>query len=224
MPKKNIRPLAGKPLIAYAIETALQAPSLGSVIVSTDDEEIAEVARNFGARVPFLRPRDLASDTAPEWQAWQHALEWVESQDGPIDAMVSIPTTSPFRDVEDVESCISMLQGTPTADAVITVKKGERNPYFNMVTVDRENVAALAIPSPSEVARRQDAPEVLDITTVAYAVRPHYVRNSEGLFDGKVVAVEVPQERALDIDTPYDFWLAELIAASSVGPDGRRRH
>lgn len=214
VPGKNIRPLGGKPLIAHAIGTALEAPSLGDVIVSTDDQEIADVAASFGGRVPFLRPAALATDTAPEWQAWRHALDWVETHHGPIDAMVSIPTTSPFRQVADVEACIALLAASPSADAVITVVRAERNPHFNMVTLDSDHVAELAIRSGGEIGRRQDAPPVFDITTVAYAVRPRHVRDAGGLFEGEVRAVEVPRERALDIDTPYDFWLAELIAAA----------
>ena len=214
VPRKNVRALAGKPLIAHAIKTALATSRLGDVIVSTDDDEIAEVAQQWGARVPFMRPDELAGDTASEWLAWRHALEWVEEHEGPIDAMVSLPTTAPFRMVSDVEACIALLEATPLADAVITVTESERNPYFNMVTLDTQTAgAALVFPAAREAVRRQDAPAVYDITTVAYAVRPHHVRAHSGLFDGAVHAVQIPRERALDIDTPYDFRLAELLAA-----------
>jgi CMP-N-acetylneuraminic acid synthetase len=222
VPRKNVRELAGKPLIAHAIEVALAAPSLGDVIVSTDDEEIAEVARAFGARVPFLRPAELASDTASEWDAWRHALEWAEAADGPIDAMVSLPTTSPFRAVDDVEACIASLALADEIDAVISVTESERNPYFNMVVLDPDGSARLVIPPSRETGRRQDAPPVFDITTVVYAVRPRHVRCASGLFDGRVHAIKVPRERSLDIDTPYDFRIAELLASD---PDlqGRAR-
>jgi N-acylneuraminate cytidylyltransferase len=212
VPRKNIRPLAGRPLIAYAIETALACPSLGDVIVSTDDEEIAEVARRYGARVPFMRPDDLAGDTSPEWLAWRHALDWAEADGGPLDAFVSLPATSPFRAVADVEACIDTLRSAPSADAVITVTASPANPFFNMVTLGEGNVANLAMAPGGAIARRQDAPVMFDITAVAYAVRPRHIRGAERLFDGEVRAVEVPAERALDIDTPHDFWLAELIA------------
>ena len=212
VPRKNIRPLGGKPLIAHAIETALAAPSLGDVIVSTDDQEIAEIAKSFGARVPFMRPDDLAGDAAPEWLAWRHALDWAEAEEGVIDAMVSLPATSPFRAVSDVEACIALLRDTAAADAVITVTEASGNPYFNMVTLGEGKAANLALAPAGAVVRRQDAPAMFDITAVAYAVRPRHVREASRLFDGDVRAVEVPAERALDIDTPYDFWLAELIA------------
>ena len=220
VPGKNIRPLAGKPLIAYAIETALGAPSLGNVIVSTDSEGIASVARACGARVPFLRPAALAADAASEWDAWKHALAWVEEAEGPIDAMVSLPTTSPFRAVEDVEACIAKLSASPDFDAVITVAAAERNPYFNMVTMACDGEAKLVIASEGNTVRRQDAPAVFDVTTVAYAVRPRHLRENSGLFDGRIGAVVVPRERALDIDTPYDFRLAELLA--NAGPSDEK--
>ena len=216
VPRKNVRHLGGKPLIAHAIEIGLAAPSLGDVVVSTDDEEIADVARAFGARVPFMRPAALASDTASEWDAWRHALDWVENSDGPIDAMVSLPTTAPFRAIEDVESCIDALRRSGETAAVITVTPSERNPDFTLVTLAADGAASLVIPPQREAARRQDAPPVFDITTVAYAVRPAHVRNAAGLFDGIVRAVEVPRERALDIDTPYDFHVAQLLAASGL--------
>ena len=212
VPRKNIRPLAGKPLIGYAIETALAAPSLGDVIVSTDDPEIAETARSLGARVPFMRPVELAGDAAPEWLAWRHALAWAEADGGPIDAFVSLPATSPFRDVADVEACIATLEREPTADAVITVTEARANPYFTMVTLNENDVASIAMKPEGTVFRRQDAPAVFEITALTYAVRPRHIREAERLLDGEVRAVVVPPERALDIDTRYDFWLGELIA------------
>ena len=223
VPRKNIRELAGKPLIAHAIEVALASPSLRDVIVSTDDEEIAEVARAFGARVPFMRPDALASDTASEWDAWRHALDWAERAGGPIEAMVSLPTTSPFRAVDDVERSIHALGRSDEIDAVISVTEAERNPYFNMVTIGADGSAGLVIPPSRETGRRQDAPPVFDITTVVYAVRPRHVRRASGLFDGKVHAIEVPRERALDIDTPYDFRIAELLASDRDFSKGKRR-
>lgn len=217
VPGKNIRMLGGKPLIAHAIETAVRAPSLGDVVVSTDDEHIAAIAREWGARVPFLRPAALASDTASEWDAWRHALAWVEDHEGPIDVMVSLPATAPFRAVEDVEACVRKLGDGLDFDAVITVTAAERNPYFNMVTLASDGNAKLVIPPDEEAVRRQDAPAVFDMTTVAYAVRPSHVRERRGLFDGRVGAVIVPRERALDIDTPYDFAIAELLVAANSG-------
>lgn len=212
LPRKNIKLLDGRPLIAHAIDVARACPSLDGVIVSTDDAEIAEVARSFGAEVPFLRPPALASDTASEWLAWRHAIEWVQQYRGDFDIFVSLPATSPFRAVEDVEACIAILRDDLTVDVVTTVKKAERSPYFNMVALERDGSARLAIRAEGSLTRRQDAPQLYDMTTVAYAARPDFVLKRDGLFDGHMRVVEVPPERALDIDTPFDFALAEHIA------------
>lgn len=212
IPRKNVQMLGGKPLIGWAIDTARACPSLGEVIVSTDDIEIAEIARAHGARVPFMRPGELAGDTAAEWLAWRHAIAWVEENEGPFDVFVSLPATSPFRAVEDVESCLAILRDEPHTDVVATVKKADRSPYFNMVRIADDGAAALVIPPSGDVVRRQDAPVVWDMTTVAYAARPHFVKQQSGLFAGRLRVVEIPAERALDIDTPYDFALAECIA------------
>jgi N-acylneuraminate cytidylyltransferase len=213
VPRKNIKPLAGKPLIAHAIDVALRCPALGQVLVSTDDQEIADVAVRWGAEVPFLRPPELAGDAAPEWLAWRHAIDWVESHQGKFGIFVSLPTTSPFRTVADVEACMDLLRKHPDTDIVVTVRKAERSPYFNMVKLGSGGEASLVIPPERGIVRRQDAPEVFDMTTLAYVARTAFIKRAAGLFDGKVRVVEVPPERALDIDTPFDFRLAELLAA-----------
>lgn len=212
VPGKNIKLLAGKPLIAYAIEVGLACKSLERIVVSTDDEEIARVAREFGAEVPFMRPEELASDTASEWLAWRHAIEQTQFLYGRFDIFVSLPVTSPFREVSDVEACIDTLKSDSATDIVITTREAERSPYFNMVKLDESGYASVVIQSEGAVVRRQDVPTVYDVTTVAYASRPEYILNRKKLFDGKVRTVVVPAERALDIDTPYDFMLAECIA------------
>lgn len=216
LPGKNIKNLAGKPLIAYSIETALACDSLETVIVSTDDPEIAQVARDFGAETPFMRPAELAGDTSPEWLAWRHAIEWFNKDRGELDIFVSLPATSPFRAVSDVDACIAALHDDPSADIVVTVREAERSPYFNMVSMDESGYARLVIESAKSVSRRQDVPAVYDMTTVAYAARPSFVLNAARIFDGRVRTVLVPAERALDIDTPYDFMLAECIASSRI--------
>lgn len=217
VPGKNIKPLSGKPLIGYAIETALACERFEAVIVSTDSPEIAEVARSFGARVPFLRPAELSGDTASEWLAWRHAIRCVEATEGPFDVFASLPTTSPFRNVSDVRACLAMLAQDPAADIVITGRRAERSPYFNMVRLDAEHYAHVVIPPEQHLVRRQDAPQVYDVTTVAYVARPSFILSADKLWDGKVRMLEVPTERALDIDTPHDFFLAECIAQAHPG-------
>ena len=212
VPRKNIRLLAGKPLIAYAIETALASRFIDRVIVSTDDEEIANVAQQHGAEVPFMRPPELAQDDSPEWLTWQHAIRTVESmEDGSrVGVFVCVPPTSPLRAVDDVDACIQTLLDGDT-DLVITVKAGERSPYFNMVVLNKDDYARLVISPEGKIFRRQDAPQVYDMTTVAYAARPEFVMSAASMFEGRVKAVVVPRERALDIDTELDLQFAEFL-------------
>ena len=212
LPGKNVKPLAGKPLIAHSIDVARACGRLETVIVSTDDDVIAEVALRHGAEVPFRRPAELATDSAPEWLAWRHAIEWFERERGAFDLFVSLPATSPFRSVADLHACMDAVLADPQADAAITVREAERSPYFNMVVLDGQGYSHLVIPSGQRISRRQDAPVVYDITTVAYAARPRFVRAADQLMAGKVRSVVVPRERSLDIDTPWDFRLAEMIA------------
>lgn len=215
VPRKNVRLLDGKPLIAHSIEVGLATPGVETVVVSTDDDEIASVALTYGAEVPFMRPAELAQDHSPEWLAWRHAISWFTTTRGSFDCFVSLPTTSPFRSVEDVLACIAKLRADPATDAVITVTEANRSPYFNMVHLDEGQHARIVIPSTDGgIVRRQDAPAVYDMTTVAYAVRPHFIETADRLFAGEVRAVLVPVERAADIDTEFDFKMAEALVAT----------
>jgi len=213
IPKKNIKPLGGKPLIGWSIDSALQCPSIDRVIVSTDDQEIADVARSYGAEVPFIRPKELSEDTSAEWHAWRHAVEFVETQGWKFDQFVSLPATSPLRSVDDVENCIAALDDE--TDVVVTVKKAERSPYFNMVTIGEDGFSRLAISPENAVTRRQDAPEVYDMTTVCYVTRPAFILSNFGVFSGRVRSIIVPDSRAIDIDNPIDFKLAEVLVNES---------
>ena len=129
-----------------------------------------------------------------------------------MDVFVCVPPTSPLRSVEDVDACIQTLVESD-ADLVITVRPAERSPYFNMVTLDNAGYARLVVPPDGPVHRRQDAPPVYDMTTVAYAARPQFVLQAGSMFEGRLKAVLVPAERALDIDTELDFQFAEFLLA-----------
>jgi N-acylneuraminate cytidylyltransferase len=209
LPRKNIRLLAGKPLIAYAIETAQASRYVQRVVVSTEDEEIAEVARAYGAEVPFMRPAELARDDVTVWASWQHAITEL-SKEGKLDVTVVLPPPAPLRAAEDVDACIEHLMNSD-ADVVIAVKPAERNPYFNMVQIDEAGYAHLVIPT--DKITRQTVPPVYDITAVAFAARPAFVMRAKSLFEGKVRSVTVPAERGLDIDTELDFQFAEFLLA-----------
>lgn len=220
VPRKNIRLLAGKPLIAYSIEVARSSRLITRVIVSTDNDEIAAVAHQYGAEVPFMRPVELAQDDSPEWLVWQHALRFIEAEQGLPDVFVCVSPTSPLRTVEDVDVCIRELL-TSDADLVLAVKPADRNPYFNLVVLDEAGYAQLVIPSARTIFRRQSAPKVYDMTTVAYAARPEFILRANAVFEGKVKAVVVPVERALDIDTELDFRLAEFLMGRTRDLGGR---
>lgn len=209
IPRKNIKLLGGRPLIGWSIDTALRCTSIDRVIVSTDDQEIADVARSHGAEVPFIRPKELAEDTSAEWYAWRHAVEFIEAEGTKFEIFVSLPATSPLRSVDDVERCIAELD--EETDVVVTVKNAERSPYFNMVSVDEFGFSHLVITPEKLVTRRQDAPCVYDMTTVCYVTRPEFILNNDGVFNGNVRSVIIPAARAIDIDNPIDFKLAELL-------------
>jgi len=209
VPGKNIRDFNGKPLLAWTLKMAGTMRETGMfdrVIVSTDSEEIADVARTHGAEVPFMRPADLATDTASEWLAWQHAI----SNLPPFDIMVSLPATAPLRRQETVTACVERyLRGD--ADMVLTVTPAAHHPSFNMARLDENDGVSILMPLESPVVRRQDAPVVFDVTTVCYVTSPTFVLNNSGALAGSTKAVIVSQEEAVDIDTTIDFEFAVFL-------------
>ena len=211
IPNKNIKLLGGKPLIVRAINQAKELKEINRVIVSTDSKEIANLAIDAGAEVPFMRPTELAKDNAPEWLVWRHALENIKKKDGNFpDILIVIPVTAPLRTVVDLKNCLIEYQ-KGNADIIITVTDSHRNPYFNMVKVDEEGVASLVITPEKNITRRQDTPDIYDVTTVAYVTTPKFILEKDNIFSGKVRHVHIPIERALDIDTPFDLKIAELL-------------
>lgn len=208
LPRKNLLPLGGKPLIVHSIDIALALSRVRKVVVSTDDPEIAEVSRKAGAEVPFMRPAELATDTASEWLAWRHAINTLRDKGEKFDIFLSLPATAPLRNLADVNCCLDALQNT-SCDAVITVRDAERSPYFNMVRQNSDSFVQLAIEG--RFHRRQDAPELYDMATVAYVVHTEFILKADRIFDGKVRAVKIPRERALDIDTGMDMLIGEAL-------------
>lgn len=211
LPGKNIRLLAGKPLIAWSIEQAYAVKNIKRVIVSTDSKEIADIAREYGAEVPFIRPDELAHDASPEWLSWQHALNFLLEKEGAIPrVMVSVPVTAPLRLSLDIENCLGIYE-KGGVDIVITVSEARRNPFFNIVKKNIDGTVELAMMPQPKVTRRQDAPPLYDIATVAYVADPKFVMSHSSIFEGQVRALEVPPERAVDIDTLLDFKFAESL-------------
>ena len=217
LPGKNIRLLGGKPLIAWSIEHALEIDRIERVLVSTDSPEIASISRQYGAEVPFIRPADLAMDESPEWLAWRHGLKYLKDDMGSMpEIMVSVPATAPLRLAIDINNCIDEYEKGST-DVVITVTDAHRNPYFNMVTENPDGTYGLVNASPLTISRRQDAPIVYDIATVCYVVNSEFVMSHDSIFEGRVGVVQVPTERAIDIDTLLDFQIAEVLFSNRGG-------
>ena len=207
---KNIYPVAGKPLIAHSIQSALSSKSVGRVVVSTDDALIADSARNCGADI-LERPSELAGDATPEILAWRHAIDsFPELFTGSgAQPFISLPATSPLRAPEDVDAAVARFHSHP-CDVLFGISRAYRNPYLNMVTIDESGFINIAIPGCSAV-RRQDVPEMYDVTTCVYVGDAAYIQSCARLMEGNVGYVIIPPERALDIDTPYDVHLAELL-------------
>lgn len=205
--RKNIKLLGGEPLIAHSIKTAKQSNLIDEIYVSTEDKEIADISRGYGAQI-IKRPRELAQDDSPEWLSWQHAVDSI----GDFDIFISLPPTSPFRNLKDIELGIKKINKEPDADIVISISRTNRSPWFNMVKIDQEGYARLVDSSGGgRIKRRQDAPVIYDITTVSLTTKPLFVKNNFGMFDGKVKTIEIPQERSLDIDSEFDFEIAEAL-------------
>lgn len=210
LPGKNTRNFAGKPLIAWSIECALSVRGIERVIVSTDSFEISELAKTFGAEVPFIRPMHLASDQSPEIESWKHALTYLkESSSGLPDVMVSLPPTAPLRTAGDVDECLARY-ARGDCDVVVTTTEAHRNPYFNMVKDNPDGTVNLVMEN-YRTFRRQDAPIVRDMTTVCYVANPQFVLSCNSIFEGRVTAVDIPKERSVDIDSLLDFHLAEFL-------------
>jgi len=210
LPGKNIKVLDGKPLLAHAIECAAASQHVNKVVVSTESFDIAQVAYETGADVIF-RPDELATDESPEWLSWQHAIRQIG-----CDMFVSVPATCPMRMPQDIDRTIEALgrqrkDGQPSL--VATVVKAPANPYY-VSTVQRGNRILPAFGRNEARHRRQDMPEVFNVVGLCYAAWPQYIMQSTHMFQGHVAGVEVPQERSLDIDTAYDFMVAEGLMAN----------
>lgn len=214
VPGKNIRPLLGKPLIAWTISQAFQSGLTDRVLVSTDSEEIADVARAHGAEVPFLRPANLATSEAPKLPVIQHLVGWVEGQGQPVDTVIDLDPTSPLRDVEDIRICASMLNDE--ADLVITGYESEKNPYFNMVEHTHDGYVGLVCKPASEVFGRQSAPKVFAMNASIYVWRRSSLTGS--LWSSPRVRLHaMPRERSIDIDHEIDFALVEMLMNRKAG-------
>lgn len=208
VPHKNIRPLAGKPLIVHTIEAA-RASRLSKVIVSTDDESIAEVARRAGALVPFVRPADLASDSAKSMDVAIHALKTMEAEDAiQYDAVMLLQPTTPFRSVEDINNAIDKLSVNPEADSVISVVDVEGHHPARMKYIEDGRLVDPPFVEAYENQNRQELRPMFIRNGAVYLTRRETLLQRS--YKGKVsLALIMPGELSINIDTLRDFDLAE---------------
>jgi CMP-N,N'-diacetyllegionaminic acid synthase len=215
VPGKNFRPLCGKPLIDWSLDQLFANPRVGAVVVSTDDEAIYDHAVSRGALEIGLRPAELATDTAPKWGVWQHALASSEALVGPVSAFLDLDCTSPLRLPEDVDGALTLYE-IEHPDMVMSVCEARKNPYFNLVEPDSTGALHVSKPLPGGVWARQDAPVVYEHVGLVYVVNPDYLRRAKTIYEGRVIPFVMPAERCHDIDTPYDFRLVEFLLSEQL--------
>jgi CMP-N,N'-diacetyllegionaminic acid synthase len=220
LPGKNVRPLAGLPLVAHSLRAAAAMRTVTRCIVSTDDPEVARVAREHGGDVPCLRPAELATDSTPMAPVLRHALAAVEAEEGrPYDALVLLDPTSPARVPAEVDAAVEQLLGSPDLDGVISVSQPSFNPVWVGVRPSAREPGVLEryFPEGAGVTRRQDAAPYLRINGTFYVWTSAFVRRLEASWfdEGRHAMVEIPEWRAYAIDYLEEF--DDLEAAVARG-------
>lgn len=208
--RKNLRPICGKPLVCHAIEAGLASQYIDRVIVSTDDQEIANVARTAGAHVPFVRPAQLAGDHVGPVPVLQHAVGWLEAHGERVNAVVTLQPTSPLRKASHIDAAIRKFIETG-ADTVVTVCAVEYSPYW-MQRLDGDRLTPF-MPEGMKTPRRQDLPPVFQLNGAVYVMRRDVVMEQGRVFGDDTRAIVMSREESIDIDEELDFALAELIAS-----------
>ncbi|QLH81210.1 cytidylyltransferase domain-containing protein [Halosimplex pelagicum] len=214
IPRKNIVDFGGKPLIAHTIEQANQSSVLNRCIVSTDDDEIAKVAREYGGNVPFRRPDKLATDTASSAAVVSHALKWVQSEGYEPSIVVILQVTSPFREVDDIDAAIRRLQNHKDAASIVSVTEYSDPPEWALKI--GENGLLQARFSEHELwdnnpPRSQDTDELYCPNGAIFGVRVKDFRSDGQLYSAPALGYEMPVERSPDIDEPYDLEVARAL-------------
>lgn len=217
IPRKNIQMLLGRPLIAYSIIAALRSQTVQQTVVSTDDEVIARIARHFGAEVPFLRPPCLSTDTASTTSVLRHAVRFLsDKKEKPDDMIVCLQPTSPLRSANDIDQAV-LLCLQAGADSVVSLCPAEHHPYW-MKKVVGDRVYPLMEVDDEQYPRRQDLPPAYQLNGAIYVTRRKILLEEERLLGANTLAYIMPRERSIDIDTPFDLKLAELIMKGEVTP------
>jgi len=226
VPRKNIKDFCGKPLIAWTIEEMKKSRYIDRIIVSTEDEEIAEVTRKYGGEVPFMRPKELAQDTSTDLEFFEHALLWLKENEGYVpDICLRLPTTSPLRRVEDVDLGIEKLVDTPEADGLRPMAEPDRHPYrmFKISEDERfiepflsEEITGMRN-APS--TPRQRYPLVYAQTGAFDAFRTRTVLEQHSTVGKKLAYILMSLEDSVNIDLPTDFFIAEAFMKKRLETD-----
>lgn len=209
IPRKNIKALGGKPLIHYSIEVARALADDNHIIVTTDDDEIAEVARQTGLPVPYMRPAHLATDTVGSREVLLDAMDYADRCEICYDNVVLLQPTSPLRTIEDVEMALKLY--SHDIDMVVSVVEASANPYYNCFENNQNTGYLQVCKGDGLFTRRQDAPQVWEYNGAVYVINPQSLREKPmGKFSRRVPCV-MPRERSIDLDTPLDWAIAEVV-------------
>lgn len=209
IPRKNIKPLNGKPLIYYAIDTARDITTDENICVSTDDLEIKSFVENYGLRVPFLRPDELSTDTAGTYEVLLHALDYYEKQGKHYDIVLLLQTTSPFRTAEQVKEALALYDRSQ-ADMVVSVKECPANPYYNVFEENSDGFLHVCKGN-GNIFRRQDAPKVYEYNGAIYIMDAEKLKNTHMHRIQKRVKYIMDTQSSFDLDTMQDWEMAEMI-------------
>lgn len=213
IPRKNIKPFLGRPLLCYSIDVARQVAPDNRVILSTDDVEIAEVGRQTGLSVPYMRPDCLATDTASSRDVILDVMDWADDIGLDYDCVLLLQPTSPLRTVDDVRRCLDRY--TSDVDMVVSVVPAMSNPYYNCFEADPETGFLRISKGDGLYTRRQECPPAWEMNGAVYVINPESLRKMPlGAFPRRI-PVEMPSERSIDLDTPRDWVVAEAIAGMS---------
>ena len=210
LPRKNVLPLGGRPLIAWTVDAARQARALTRVIVSSEDAEILARAREAGGEAPFVRPAAFASDTASSLDVALHALDWLaEHERWQADVLVLLPATAPLRRGHHIDTAVATLLADSALEAVVAVTEADYPPYW-MLKVDQGRLGWL-FPDGGKVDRRQDLPTAFRPNGSIYVVRAAALREQRTFYPRATAPYVMPREESVNIDSALDFTLAELL-------------
>lgn len=210
--RKNIRNLAGKPLIAWTIDAAIQSGICDSLIVSTDDAEIARIATGLGAAVPFLRPKELATDTTPQISVVRHLIRWLAEKGNDPDYILLLQPTSPLRTSKDISEAVALAKNRHAA-SLVSLCESRDHPYLAK-RIRSDGTIGDFIQTETRYTRRQDLPPAYALNGAIYLNTPKSLLDSGSFTPEGTVGYLMPQDRSLDIDTEWDFHLAELLLSN----------